>query len=148
MGLRSIGNRCVSALLRSPAHGLLSGSTLLITLRGVRSGRSYTTPVNYIRNGDTLLIVSRRGRTWWRNLRGGAPVRLVLRGRVMRGIALAVTGSDDVGEGLRRVLAARPSLQRYYHCELATDGQPRDPAALERAGRDAVIVSVTEIVPR
>lgn len=47
--LNRIANPVVTWLLRSSLHGILSGSTLLITVTGRKSGRIYTIPVNYVR---------------------------------------------------------------------------------------------------
>ena len=38
-----LGNLFVASMLRSPLHGLLSGSVMLITVTGRKSGRRYTT---------------------------------------------------------------------------------------------------------
>jgi hypothetical protein len=51
-------NRPMSWILRSPLHRVLSKSTLLITLSGRKSGKLYTLPVNYVREGDILWITS------------------------------------------------------------------------------------------
>lgn len=66
------GNSFMTFILRSPMHGILSGSTMLITVTGRKSGRPITTPVNYYQKGDTLWVISNRERSWWRNLKGGA----------------------------------------------------------------------------
>jgi deazaflavin-dependent oxidoreductase (nitroreductase family) len=74
-------NPLVTWLLRSPLHRLMSGSTVLITVTGRKTGRPYTLPISYHQSGHTLTLLTRRGKTWWRNLQGGAPVRLWLRGQ-------------------------------------------------------------------
>jgi deazaflavin-dependent oxidoreductase (nitroreductase family) len=75
-------NPVVRALLRSPAHGLVSGHLALITVTGRRSGRTYTFPVGYHRDGDvvTIGIDWPDRKRWWRNLREPAPVEIRLRG--------------------------------------------------------------------
>jgi F420H(2)-dependent quinone reductase len=85
------GNPMVRLILRSPAHPLASGRLALITVTGRRSGRSYTIPVGYRQHGDRVTIgVGWPGRKrWWRNVAGGAPVRLRLRGAERRGYAQA-----------------------------------------------------------
>ncbi len=40
--IRRFGNVFVAALLRSPLHRTLSGSLILISYRGRKSGREYT----------------------------------------------------------------------------------------------------------
>jgi deazaflavin-dependent oxidoreductase (nitroreductase family) len=92
-------NPLVSGLLRSPLHGLMSSSTLLISYTGRRSGRPYTTTVNYVWDGDTLLAVSPRGHVWWRNLRGEAPVGVRVAGRDLRGLGRAFEDEKAVQDG-------------------------------------------------
>jgi hypothetical protein len=78
-------NPLVGAVLRSPAHRLLSGRLMLLTVTGRRTGRALTFPVGYREDGDRLHVhvASPEQKRWWRNLRGGAPVAVELR-RVRR----------------------------------------------------------------
>ncbi len=81
------GNDFMSWVLRSPFHGLLSNGTMLITVTGCKTGKKYTTPVGYYRDGNCLWILTSRDRTWWKNLRGGAEVELLLKRESVRGFA-------------------------------------------------------------
>jgi deazaflavin-dependent oxidoreductase (nitroreductase family) len=99
-------NPFVSAVLRSPVHRLLSGQVLLLTVTGRRSGRAYTFPVGYVREADALTILSGR-HTWWKNLRGGAPVAVLLAGRQR-------TGRAEVIEDRAAVLAEVDRLVARY----------------------------------
>jgi deazaflavin-dependent oxidoreductase (nitroreductase family) len=129
----------MSAILRSPLHGLLSGSTMLITVRGKRSGRPYTTPVNYVRSGNELVTVSFRARRWWRNLRGGAGVRLLLQGREIQARAVAVEDPAAVADGLAVLVRVSPGYARHLGVAFDASGQP-DPAGLARAAEGRVLV--------
>ena len=95
------GNQVVLALLRSPLHGLASGRLALITVTGRRSGREYTIPVGYKRDGDwvNIPVMWPERKVWWRNLRGGAPVRLRLHGEEHTGNAQAL---GDERNGVQR----------------------------------------------
>ncbi len=73
------GNDFMAWVLRSPFHGMLSDGMMLITITGRKTGKRYTTPVGYYREGDYLWVITSRDRTWWRNLRGGADVELLLK---------------------------------------------------------------------
>lgn len=80
-------NPLVRATLRSPLHPMLGGRLCLITVTGRRSGREFTIPVGYRREGDAVTI--RVGwpdrKTWWHNLGPDPrPVRLRI-GGVERG---------------------------------------------------------------
>jgi hypothetical protein len=83
------GNRLIAVLLRSPLHGMLSSRLALITVTGRRSGVEHTLPIMYEREGSTVTIpvMWPERKLWWRNLRGGAPVRLRLRGEDLPGRA-------------------------------------------------------------
>ena len=73
------GNDFISWVLRSPLHGMLSNSMMLITVTGRKTGRQYTTPVEYFRENGNIFIMTSRNRTWWRNLKDGAEVSLLLK---------------------------------------------------------------------
>lgn len=128
-------------LLRSPFHKLVSGNMMVLTCTGRKSGKAYTLPVSYAQTGDTLWVTSQRKRTWWRNLRGGAPVRLVLRGQTCAGRAEALEETQAVAAALSGYYAALPAAARYSNVRLAPDGAP-DPSdiAAQVAGKVAVRV--------
>jgi len=90
-------NPLVRAVLASPAHRLLSGRLALIAVSGRRSGRVFTLPVGYHREGErvTITIDWPERKLWWRNLRGGAPVSLLLGG--VRRTGVARVREDDGG---------------------------------------------------
>jgi F420H(2)-dependent quinone reductase len=89
-------NPLLRALLDSPAHGLVSGHLMLITVTGRRSGRTFTFPVGYHQDGDRLRVNLDwpERKRWWRNLRGGAPVAVLLRGVPRTGVGRVVAGED------------------------------------------------------
>ena len=76
--VRTLFNPLAKTTLRSPLHGGMSRRLLLITFPGRKSGKQYTTPISYVQHGDTLLLGV--GGRWWKNLRGGVPVQVRLRG--------------------------------------------------------------------
>jgi hypothetical protein len=92
-------NRLVRLILHSRWHGVLSRRLLLVTVTGRRSGRTHTLPVAYTERGNVLAIrvgASTRKR-WWRNVVGGAPVRVRLRGTERTGRAVSSSdASSDV----------------------------------------------------
>jgi deazaflavin-dependent oxidoreductase (nitroreductase family) len=73
------GNDFMAWVLRSPFHGMVSNGMMLLTITGRKTGKKYTTPVGYYREGDSLWVITSRERTWWKNLQGGAEVGLLLK---------------------------------------------------------------------
>ena len=49
-------NKLPLFLLRSPLHGVMSKRVLLVTFTGRKSGKAYTTPVSYMREGDIVFF--------------------------------------------------------------------------------------------
>ena len=90
------GNDFMSWILRSPFHCMLSNNTMLITVTGRKTGKTYTTPVNYYEEGGNLWIITSRDRTWWRNVQGGADVKLLLKRKPVNGFAEAELDSKAV----------------------------------------------------
>ena len=117
-------NPLLTTILRSPLHMMLSGNTLALTYAGRKSGKAYTTPVNYVRDGDCLLTTSYRTRTWWRNLRGEAPVSLRLQGHEVKATGRVIEDEPAVVEALFAYLSLKPSLAKYFKVGLDANGQP------------------------
>nr|WP_218003119.1 nitroreductase/quinone reductase family protein [Nocardia asiatica] len=86
-------NGGVVALLDVPLLGKLLGKGfVVITYVGRRSGRTFSTPVNYWRKGDELVIgvAMPDKKSWWRNFTDeGGPITLHLDGADRRGHAVA-----------------------------------------------------------
>ena len=106
-------NPVVRALLRARVHSLLSGAVALITVTGRRTGRAYTTPVMYARDGDDLYtyVGSPERKTWWRNLREPQLVRVVVAGRefgAVAGVLDPAAQPDQVRARLRAYARAFP----------------------------------------
>jgi F420H(2)-dependent quinone reductase len=104
----TIANSIVGAVLRSPLHRVLSGSTDLVRYTGRLSGREITTPTQYARRGDDVVILVGRPRrkVWWRNFREDRPIELLLRRRWEPMTARAVLGADEPD-------VAAPLLESY-----------------------------------
>ena len=81
------GNDFMSWVLRSPLHGMLSNGMLLISVTGRKTGKTYTTPVEFYEKDGYLWILTSRDRTWWRNLQSGANVKLLLKRNPVVGFA-------------------------------------------------------------
>jgi hypothetical protein len=134
-------NMVVKRVLRSPAHRLLSRNTMLVSFTGRRSGCSYTVAVSYVRIGPTLVCYTDSG--WWRNLRGGVPVGLVVAGRTTTGVADVVTLDPDAAvEALAAFLRQSPRDARYHGVGTDRDGT-LDAVDLARASSSSVRIEIT-----
>lgn len=110
-------------MLRSPLHRIVSRSIMLITFTGRKSGKSYTTPISYLRDDD--MVTAFTGANWSRNLIDGAPVTLNIKNKEYQGQADVV--ADDkraVAESLQNFLRTVRSDARFYQVKFDDDGEP------------------------
>ena len=127
-------------VLRSPVHGMVSKSILLISFTGRKSGKTYTTPVSYSQSGDQVTIFTHAA--WWKNLGSGAPVTLRLRGQELRGLAEPVAvDKQAIAAGLAAHLRKVPSDAQYYGVTFDEQKNPRTDE-VEQAVRTVVMIRV------
>jgi deazaflavin-dependent oxidoreductase (nitroreductase family) len=144
--MNKIVNPMVGLILRSPLHGLMSGSLLIISCCGRKTGREYHLPVQYAQAGKILYIVPGmpERKTWWRNLKEAAPVKLTLRGQSLAGNAVVLkadTEADAIMEGFGVFLRRFPAMAKVNHIGLAADGS-FNAEELREAAAKAVIIRV------
>ncbi len=135
-------NPLVTWLLRSPLHGLVSENVMLVTVTGRKSGKSISTPTNYQLHGNTLWVISWRDRKWWRNLRGGADIRVLLRGRNVQGRGEVIEEEKAVAQSLSDYYRKAPKIAKYVGISLDSVGQPI-PADCDCAAQKMVTVRIS-----
>jgi len=137
-----VANRIIGPLLRSPLHGLMSGSLMLLTMTGRKSGRPITTPVSYLPDGDGRLILFTFS-PWWKNLQGGAPVTLRIKGRDVAAIVTPDTDTDAVAGEISRFLQTH-GLQNARKIGLSLDPkQPPSLADIRAIAANRVVIHLT-----
>jgi deazaflavin-dependent oxidoreductase (nitroreductase family) len=98
--LFKVVNLVMKRVLRSP-KAKIGDQILLLTFTGRKSGKPYTTPIGYRKLDDRTLVLFTDS-PWYKNLRGGAPVKVLLKGRERTGWAVA---DDDVDTLVRETAA-------------------------------------------
>lgn len=143
-GIVGAANPVVRRLLDSRFAGPMARALLLLRYRGRRSGRTFATPVGYVRDGDRVVLVTSPSYGWWPNMVGGADVELRLPEGWRRGRAEVVFPDDPrYDETVALQVAKRgPAMLRGFGIEV--DGAGRiTPAAKATATQHAHIVLVT-----
>ena len=136
----SLTKRVINPVMaRFLARGMGSKTLMMLEFTGRRSGRSYSFPVGYMQDGPTLFCYSPF--SWWRNLRGGAPVTVVLRGHKLHGVANVCTDTDQIATGLDAYLRHNPGDARFYRVKLDKDRQPI-PQHIAQAAKDNVQIRI------
>lgn len=133
-------NHAMSLVLRSPGHGLVSKTVLLITFTGRKSGKTYTTPVSYSQTGDQVTIFTHAD--WWKNLRSGMPVTLRIQGREFRGLAEPVAKDKQaIADALSAHLRKVTGDARYYGVTFDDHRNPRA-EEVEKAVQTVVMIRI------
>jgi hypothetical protein len=88
-------NPFVKALLHSRWHRWLSGTLMLISYKGRKSGKSYTNPICYFEWDTDELLAYTSGR-WWMNVRDGNPVTLLVKGQELEAIPTVIRDREAV----------------------------------------------------
>ncbi len=131
-------NSAMKFVLRSPLHGMVSKSILLITFTGRVSGKSYSTPVSYSQNDGQVTIFTHA--SWWKNLRGEAPVTLRIRGRDLQGLPEPVAEDKEaIAAGLSEHLRKVPSDATFYSVTFDEQKNPKQ-EEVKKAAQNVVMV--------
>ena len=96
-------NPFIKALLRSPLHRLLSGSLMLLTYQGRKSGQWYTNPIGYFAWDNDEVVAFTSGR-WWTNLLDGRRVALRIQDQQKEAIATIIHDHAAVVEAMPEVI--------------------------------------------
>ena len=130
-------NRLMGTWLRSGWYRPVSATMMVLTPEGVKSGRTYSFPVGYTEDGEGLVTFTHF--SWWKNFRQQRPVSLRLRGREVRGVAVAVREPAVVGERFACYQGRNPHDGRYFWVRVGRNART-EPDELARAVAHLVLI--------
>lgn len=141
--VRAFFNPLAKWMLRSPLHGVMSWRLLLITFTGRKTGKRFTIPVAYMRQGDVLLIGA--GGQWWKNLRNGGQIQVQVRGRNYTGVTEVIRDREDIYQAYQEILAHNPTQAGFMDVRIDSSGQPNADDLRQAIQRRAAIVRIRGI---
>ena len=107
--LLRLGNPFVRAILRSPAHGVLSRSLAVLEYEGRRSGRTFAIPLRYAETaggrGLVTVAVDPPRKLWWRAFAEPRRAFVLLRGQRHEVLGTLLEGAPR--DGAAATYAAR-----------------------------------------
>ena len=74
-------NPMMKLLLNSPLHAIMSHSVLVLYFTGRKSGRRFSTPLRFHREGETIRCFSSGETQWWRNFREPTTANIQMQGQ-------------------------------------------------------------------
>lgn len=105
-----IWNPILNTILRSPLHPLMSEHSLVIRYMGRESGKEHSFPAYYQQSGSTVQVLVEKAEDWWRSLKNGANVKVVIKGAEFSGWAEAIQDHQLVQEHFSQLLNLIPEL--------------------------------------
>jgi deazaflavin-dependent oxidoreductase (nitroreductase family) len=129
-------------ILHSRFHGIMSDSILLISVTGRKTGKTITTPVNYVLTGKEVLITSDLEKSWWLNLRANKSVIILLNNQEVHCEANLIEKADQLIPWLNKYFTGLPSAAKYLKVDRTNDGT-FDPQSVQRAAIGRVMIVCT-----
>ncbi len=109
-------------------QAMVGKGVALLTFTGWKTGKTYTIPVSYHREDDTVTVVTKRARNWWRNFTTPIEIEIRLAGQDYIGKAEATTAEGEALEFMLDYLEKRPIDAKAY-------GLARDEITREKVAR-------------
>ncbi|MCW2933999.1 MAG: hypothetical protein JWM19_4961 [Actinomycetia bacterium] len=124
MSGQKVANRIVSTLLRTPGVSSGIGKRLvIINVTGRKTGKQYSVPVAYTRQGETLLVGTPFA--WARNMRTGEPVEIILQGKRRQADVRVISDEDGVLAAYDTICRDNRQFAKFNNISLGPDGAPR-----------------------
>jgi deazaflavin-dependent oxidoreductase (nitroreductase family) len=139
----SFSNAFIKLIVNSPLHRMLGPNFAVLSVTGLKSGKTISFPVNAFRQGEVFMVITLRERNWWRNLEADPRARLRIGGKNFDVHGDVIEAEPDVIEVLQQYFLAHPKVARYFNVRISPDGQPdSQDLAKAAAGRLAVRLSL------
>jgi len=138
LALQGVANGVVRGMLRAPVLSRFAGERLVtLYVVGRKSGRRFTLPVAYTKQGKDLLIGTPFG--WGRNLRTGEPLTIRLKGRVRQADVRVLSDEAEVVDAYETMSRDNKTFANFNKIRLDAAGNPDqdDLHAVWRAGARA-----------
>ncbi|MGC4933757.1 nitroreductase/quinone reductase family protein [Gordonia sp. DT30] len=121
--IQGLANRVVRTLLATPGISRGIGSRLVtLYVTGRKSGRHYTIPVAYQRQGDRLLLGTPFG--WGKNLRTGEPIEIRLKGKRRTADVEVFTEEPEVVAHYAQMCRDNAQFAKFNKIRVGADGTP------------------------
>ena len=132
-------NPLMKALLYSPLHSRVSKSLMLLSFSGRKSGKKFTTPVGYLRQGSTITVFTHS--PWWKNMIGGAPVSMRIQGQNIPGVARPVDDPVEI-KSMVRDLNASNGENRARQMGFWVDDLDASPQEIQKAVAGTIFIKI------
>ena len=140
MNLWRLINPFVALLARSPLHFLISHQLLVVSFKGIKSGKSYLIPVSYHKHDNNYTAVTLRSNVWWKNLKKDSTSQIWLKGKLVQAdIQLEFVDNDLVADTLTDLVTNNSIDAFFAKIKLNKDGSPNQEDLTKAASLHTVL---------
>ncbi len=134
-------NKIMVWLLRSPLHSMISSGIMIIGFTGSKSGKKYSTPVNYYKIDNAIFAMCDRSRIWWKNIKKNSDLDLFIKRENFSGKGLVIDSKTQVEEALAIIYKHNPQIAKYMKVEMV-EGEPvlRD---IQKLSDNTIVIKIT-----
>jgi hypothetical protein len=133
-------NPFMKLILHSPLRGRISERVMVLSFTGRRSGKRYSTPVAYVREGDTVIVVTYS--SWRNNFTQPTPVQMYIQGKSINGTALFVEDPARIKPLLHILMAASGKEMMQRMGLWIDDLDAASPEAVKQATEGAYFIEI------
>lgn len=102
-------------LIRKNMAGPLGAVAMALTHRGRKTGKTYATPVAFLRDGDDLIVLNNGGiSNWFKNVLAAGEAELDLQGQHVRVKARALDDPEEIARVFRLYRATSKAFERTF----------------------------------
>jgi hypothetical protein len=123
LAIQGFANRVMRGLLATPLLSQAIGQRLVtLYILGRKSGRRYTIPVAYTRQGDDLLIGTPF--KWGRNMRTGEPIEIRFKGRRRQADVVVYSSEAEVTGAYATMCRDNGAFAKFNKVGVDASGNP------------------------
>lgn len=114
-------------LLRHNWMGAAGNIIMVITTTGRKSGRSYTTPIGYQRDGDSVIAFNVGGRSnWYKNVLQNPAATLMIKGQTMQVRGRLITDKAEIAQVVDLYLKEQANIvERFWKLTASASAEER-----------------------
>ena len=116
-------NKIMLGILRSPIHSMISNGIMILGFKGAKSGKTFSTPVNYMEIDSKIYVMSDRTRIWWKNIKTNPEVEMYIKLESIKGSGVVYDTRDEVEDNLTLIFKHKPQMAKYLKVAIV-DGEP------------------------
>ena len=134
-------NPLMKLILRSPLHGAMSKRMMVLSFVGRKTGKRYSTPVAYSKEGGHVIVVTFS--PWWVNFKQAAPAQMQIQGKTVTGTAMFVNDPERIRRIVHNLTLANGKQMMQRMGLWIEDLESLSPDAVQQATQGAYIVEIT-----